>query len=336
MNLKNSHILVTGADGFIGSHLTELLVRKGYDVRAMIAYNSFGTWGWLDSVDAKTKKSIEVFDGDVRDRNCMREAVNGCNVVLHLAALISIPYSYKSPMSYVETNLVGTMNVLEAAKELGVERIVHTSTSEVYGSAQFVPITEEHPLNAQSPYAATKVAADQMALSYCRTFDVPVAVIRPFNTYGPRQSTRAVIPTILSQIAAGQSKIRLGNLDATRDFTFVEDTAAGFLGVAEADACIGTVTNTGSGFEISIGDLAKQIAEAMGKPIEIVQEEKRMRPENSEVDRLYAGIDKAKSLFGWAPEYGGLDGFKKGITKTAAWFSEPENLQHYSSEKFNL
>lgn len=336
MNLKNSKIFVTGADGFIGSHLVELLVSEGYDVRAMVAYNSLGSWGWLDTVSADVIKEIDVFDGDIRDRNCVREGVQGCNVVLHLAALISIPYSYKSPMSYVDTNLVGTMNVLEAGRELGVERIVHTSTSEVYGSAQFVPISEEHPLNAQSPYAASKIAADQMALSYHKTFDCPVSVIRPFNTYGPRQSTRAVIPAIISQIAAGQREIKLGNLDATRDFTFVEDTAFGFINVAQTDECMGGVTNVGSGFEISIRDLAHLIADVMGVSIEIVQEEKRMRPEKSEVDRLYAGVEKAKSLFDWQPKHGKLEGLRAGMEKTVLWFSDPENLKMYPVDKFNL
>lgn len=336
MNLSNSRILVTGADGFIGSHLTELMVKRGLDVRALVAYNSLGSWGWLDTVDQKTIRAIDVLEGDIRDRNCVREAVKGCDVVLHLAALISIPYSYLSPHSYIDTNINGTVNILEAGRDFDVQRVVHTSTSEVYGSAQFVPITEEHPLNAQSPYAATKVAADQLALSYHRSFDCPVSIIRPFNTYGPRQSTRAVIPTIISQLAMNQTQVKLGNLDATRDFTFVEDTAAGFLHVAETDDCIGEVTNVGSGFEVSIGDLAEQIAKAMGKPIEIVQEEKRLRPEKSEVDRLYAGIEKAQNYFDWTPEHGGLEGFQKGLAKTAEWFQNDENLKHYNVDKFNI
>lgn len=336
MDLKHSRILVTGADGFIGSRLVEMLVCDGYDVRAMVMYNSLGSWGWLDTLDPKTLRSIEVVQSDVRDRNGIREAAKGCNIILHLAALISIPYSYHAPNSYVETNLVGTMNVLEAARDLGIERVVSTSTSEVYGSAQFVPITEEHPLNAQSPYAATKVGADQMALSYHLSFDSPVSIVRPFNTYGPRQSTRAVIPTIISQLASGAETLKLGNLDATRDFTYVEDTARGFIQAAACDACIGTVTNIGSGFEISIGDLAAMIADVMGVSVDIVQEEKRMRPAGSEVERLFAGVEKAKSLFDWNPEHGGIEGFRRGIEKTSTWFGDPENLKHYPADKFQL
>lgn len=336
MDLMKSKVLVTGADGFIGSHLVEALVKRGCDVRAMTAYNSLGSWGWLDTFNPKTLRAFEVVQSDIRDRNGVRQATEGCNVILHLAALISIPYSYHAPGSYVETNLIGTMNVLEAARELGVERIVHTSTSETYGSAQFVPITEEHPLNAQSPYAATKVAADQMAQSYHLSFGTPVATLRPFNTYGPRQSTRAVIPSIILQLAGGSDTVKLGNLSATRDFTFVEDTAYGFIQAAESDACVGTVTNIGSGFEISIGDLAATIGRVMGRDIEIVQEDKRMRPAGSEVDRLFAGTERAKSLFGWNPPHGGLDGFEKGIAKTVAWFKEPVNLNHYNDHKFHL
>jgi len=336
MNLKNSKILLTGADGFIGSHLTEKLVKDGFDVRAMAIYNSLGSWGWLDTLDRKTINSIEVVQSDIRDRNGVREAAKGCDVILNLAALISIPYSYHAPFSYVDTNLKGTMNVLEAARDFGISRVVHTSTSEVYGSAQFVPITEEHQLNAQSPYAATKIAADMMALSYHMSFDVPVSVVRPFNTYGPRQSSRAVIPAIISQIASGADTLKLGNLDATRDFTFVEDTAHGFVQVAETDACIGTATNIGSGFEISIRDLAAMIVDVMDAKVIIEQEQKRIRPERSEVDRLFAGVEKAESLFNWAPQYGGIKGLKKGIKKTANWFVNPQNLKHYQFDKFHL
>ena len=336
MDLSNAKILVTGADGFIGSHLAELLVRSNHNVRAMVCYNSLGSWGWLDSSEAELRKSMDVTMGDIRDRNFVRDAVRGCDVVLHLAALISIPYSYHAPFAYVDTNLTGTMNVLEAVREFSVSRMVNTSTSEVYGTAQFVPITEEHPLNAQSPYAATKVAADQMALSYQRTFGCPVSVIRPFNTYGPRQSTRAVIPAIISQIAAGQDVIKLGNLDASRDFTFVEDTAMGFIKVGETDACLGEVVNVGSGFDITVKQTVEIIAEVMGRKIIVEQDETRMRPKDSEVDRLHAGVDKAKRLFDWNPRHGGVDGFRQGIARTVEWFSKKENLQHYPTEKFNL
>lgn len=334
MDLRKSKILVTGADGFIGSHLVERLVARGYDVRAFVAYNSLGSWGWLDKSSAKLKDELDVVLGDIRDRNSIRDAMRGCEVVLNLAALISIPYSYLAPTAYVDTNLVGTINVLDAARDLGIARVVQTSTSEVYGTAQFVPITEEHPLNAQSPYAASKVASDQMALAYHRSFECPVAIIRPFNTYGPRQSVRAVIPTIIAQLMAGETTIRLGNLTATRDFTFVEDTADGFIRVAETDACIGDVVNIGSGFEISIGDLVNEIARVAGKQVEIVQEGKRMRPANSEVERLFAGIEKAERLFAWKPEHGGVDGFRKGLAKTVAWFSDPANLAHYTAGRF--
>jgi dTDP-glucose 4,6-dehydratase len=323
--------LVTGADGFIGSHLVEAFVDQGEDVRAFVRYNAFNSWGWLDTVDEDVLDAIEIFSGDVRDPNGVRGAMRGVDVVYHLAALISIPYSYHSPDTYVDTNVTGTLNILQAARDLGTEKIVHTSTSEVYGSAQFVPITEDHPLQGQSPYAASKIGADQMALSFYRSFDTPVAVIRPFNTYGPRQSTRAVIPTIITQIASGRRTLELGNLHPTRDFSYVEDTARGFMAVADSDEAIGEVVNVGSGFEISIGDLVDLIAEAMDVEVSVETDEERTRPEKSEVDRLYADISKAEDLLGWTPAHGGRDGFKRGLQKTAEWFSQDENLQYYKA-----
>lgn len=324
-------ILVTGADGFIGSHLAEALVDQGEEVRAFVRYNAFNSWGWLDTVDEDVQDAIDVFLGDVRDPNGVREAMRGIDVVYHLAALISIPYSYHSPDTYVDTNVTGTLNILQAAQDLGTEKIMHTSTSEVYGSAQFVPITEAHPLQGQSPYAASKIGADQMALSFYRSFDTPVAVIRPFNTYGPRQSTRAVIPTIITQIASGRRTLELGNLHPTRDFSYVKDTVRGFMAVADSDEANGEVINVGSGFEISIGDLVDLIAEAMGVEVSVETDEERTRPEKSEVDRLYADISKAEELLGWTPTHRGRDGFKRGLRKTAEWFSQDENLQHYKA-----
>lgn len=271
--MENPKVLVTGADGFIGSHLTEMLVRDGYDTRAFVMYNSLNSWGWLDRTPKDVAGHFEVVAGDIRDPHGIAEAMKDVDIVLHLAALIAIPFSYHSPDAYVQTNVTGTLNVLQAARRLGTSRVVCTSTSEVYGTAQFVPITEEHPLNAQSPYAATKVGADQMALSFHRSFETPVAVLRPFNTYGPRQSARAVIPTIISQIASGLREIKLGSLSPTRDFTFVRDTARGFIQAMQCDAAIGLVTNIGSGFEISISETVSAVAEAMGVQVEVVQDD---------------------------------------------------------------
>lgn len=329
-------VLVTGADGFIGSHLTEALVRAGYNTRAFVMYTSHNSWGWLDRPAEDVKGHFEVVAGDIRDPHGVANAMEGCDAVLHLAALIAIPFSYYSPDSYVATNVTGTLNVLQAARRLGTERVICTSTSETYGTAQFVPITEEHPVNGQSPYAATKVAADQLALSFQKSFGTPVAVLRPFNTYGPRQSARAVIPTIISQIAAGERKIKMGALSPTRDFTFVHDTAQGFISAMECDACVGEATNIGSDFEISIKDTVALIAEVMGVEIEVVSDEERFRPADSEVERLYAGVDKARRLFGWSPEHGGRDGFAKGIAKTAEWFQDPVNLAAYKVGQYNV
>ncbi len=329
-------ILITGADGFIGSHLTEALVRQGYKVRAFVMYNSFNSWGWLDTCEADIKGQFEVFSGDIRDPHGVKEAMKGCDVVLHLAALIAIPYSYHSPDTYVDTNIKGTLNVLQAARELGVKRVIHTSTSEVYGTAKFVPITEEHPLQGQSPYSATKIAADQLAYSFYVSFGLPVVIARPFNTYGPRQSARAVIPTIITQIANGLRQIKLGAISPTRDFNFVEDTVVGFIAAMTSDAGLGEVVNFGSNFEISIGDTAELIAEAMNAEIEIITDEARLRPENSEVERLWADNAKAMHLFGWQPNYGGRDGFKRGLTKTAEWFMQPKNLSGFKADIYNI
>ncbi|MFV0624697.1 NAD-dependent 4,6-dehydratase LegB [Sphingomonas sp. ac-8] len=336
MNLREKKVLVTGADGFIGSHLVEYLVEQGHDVRAFVYYNSFNSWGWLDQSSANVRKSIDVFSGDIRDPHGVRQAMCGCDVVLHLAALIAIPYSYHSPDTYVDTNVKGTLNVVQAARELGIERVVHTSTSEVYGTARFVPITEAHPLQGQSPYSASKIGADQMALSFHSSFETPVAVIRPFNTYGPRQSARAVIPTIITQIAAGAEEIRLGALHPTRDFNFVRDTVRGFVAVAEADAAIGQVVNIGSDYEISIADTAALIAERMGRDVRITCENERLRPDGSEVERLWASNALARELTGWAPEYAERDGFGRGLDETIAWFTDPVNLAQYKTDIYNI
>lgn len=329
-------ILVTGSDGFIGSHLVEELVKQGKKVKAFVYYNSFNSWGWLDKIDPKVLKEVEIFSGDIRDPYGVRKSMEGCNRVFHLAALIAIPYSYHSPSTYVDTNINGTLNIVNACKDLNIESIVHTSTSEVYGTAQFVPITEEHPLKGQSPYSASKIGADQIAYSFYASFDLPVKIIRPFNTYGPRQSARAVIPTIISQVAAGKEEIMLGALKPTRDFNFVEDTVKGFLAVDKSQKTIGEVVNVGSNFEVSIADTAKSIAEVMGRDILIKQDSQRMRPSNSEVERLWASNDKVKELTDWSPEFAGLEGFKRGLKITADWFTEAENLKHYKHDIYNI
>lgn len=336
MNLDGKRILVTGADGFIGSHLTEELVRQGHNVKAFVYYNSFNSWGWLDHAPAEIVKNIEVCAGDIRDPHGVKHAMQGCDVVLHLAALIAIPYSYHSPDTYVDTNIKGTLNILQAARELNVEKVVHTSTSEVYGTARFVPITEEHPLQGQSPYSASKIGADQMALSFYSSFGLPVSIIRPFNTYGPRQSARAVIPTIITQIAGGQRSIRLGSLHPTRDFNYVKDTVAGFLAVMESDRSVGEVINIGSNYEVSIGQTVEHIAELMGQQIDIQTDDQRIRPEKSEVERLWADNTKAKELLGWDPAYGGVAGLKRGLAETIEWFTNPSNLGQYKAGMYNL
>jgi len=329
-------ILVTGADGFIGSHLTEELVRQGHSVRAFVYYNSFNSWGWLDRCSPEVKGKFEVFSGDIRDPHGVREAMKGCEAVIHLAALIAIPFSYHSPDTYVDTNIKGTLNVLQAARELGVKRVIHTSTSEVYGTAQFVPITEDHPLQGQSPYSATKIAADQLAFSFYSSFDLPVVILRPFNTYGPRQSARAVIPTIITQITNGQKEIKLGAISPTRDFNYVKDTVDGFVSALNSKNGLGEVINLGSNFEISIKETVELIAEIMGVTISIAQDGDRLRPPSSEVERLWADNSKAKEILNWKPRFAGRDGLKSGLEETIAWFSQPENLSGYKSGIYNL
>lgn len=329
MELNRKKILVTGADGFIGSHLVEHLINIGCSVKAFVLYNSFGTWGWLDNLPADIKQHIEVVMGDVRDFHAVKTAMQGCHCVLHLAALISIPYSYHAPESYVDTNVKGTLNIVQAAKELNVEKVIHTSTSEVYGTARYVPIDEAHPLQGQSPYSASKIGADQIAMSFYSAFGVPVSIIRPFNTFGPRQSARAFIPTVITQIANHAEKIKLGSLHPTRDFTFVKDTVKGFVAIAESDSAIGEVINIGSNFEISMQDTVKLISELMNAEIEIVTDAQRVRPENSEVERLWADHSKALRLTNWKPDYSGLSGFKRGLQDTINWFVRSENVKLY-------
>lgn len=330
-------VLVTGAEGFIGSHLCEALVRKGYEVKAFVLYNSFNSWGWLDKIPVAIKEQLEVFPGDVRDPHGVKTAMQGCDAVLHLAALIGIPYSYHSPDTYVDTNIKGTLNIVQAAKELGVARIIHTSTSEVYGTARFVPITEEHPLLGQSPYSASKIGADQLAYSFYASFELPLVIVRPFNTYGPRQSTRAVIPTIITQFISDASIIKLGALSPTRDFTFVSDTVNGFIAALEHhDKALGQVVQLGSNFEISIAHLNQMIAKLMQREVQIITEEQRLRPKDSEVERLWADNSKAMSLLGWQPEYAGLEGLEKGLLKTIEWFSDPANNAAYKTGSYTV
>jgi NAD dependent epimerase/dehydratase len=327
---KQKKVLVTGADGFIGSHLTERLAKAGAQVRAYAYYNSFAHWGWLNDLDADLRRSVEIFPGDIRDSRRTSEAVEGNEIVFHLASLIAIPYSYHAPESYVQTNVQGGLNVLNACRFHRVSKLIHTSTSEVYGSAQYVPIDESHPLQGQSPYSASKIAADMMAESFYRSFGLPVTTIRPFNTFGPRQSSRAVIPTILSQLHAGSKQIKLGALSPTRDFNFVADTVAGFLAVAEADDVIGQVINIGSGAEIAIGDLVKTILDVTGKSAEIISDEQRMRPEKSEVDRLLCDNSKAKEKTGWQPAFS----LEDGLEITSRWVKE--NLKYFDSDSYTI
>jgi len=327
------HILVTGADGFIGSHLVESLATKGYSVRALSQYNSFNNWGWLE--DLGNLKNIEVISGDVRDSKFCRKITTNVDTIFHLAALIAIPYSYDAPESYVDTNVMGTLNVCQAALENGAKRIIHTSTSEVYGSALYVPIDENHKLQPQSPYSASKIAADAMAMSYFHSFNLPVTTVRPFNTYGPRQSARAVIPTVISQILNGNRTIKLGALSPTRDFSYVEDTVEGFIAVASSEKTIGKTVNLGSNFEISIGDTVRLISKVMGKSIEVECEEERLRPQGSEVQRLFADNTLAKSLTDWKPKYSGVQGLEEGLKLTIDWFSNSNNLKKYKTNIYN-
>lgn len=329
-------ILVTGSEGFIGSHLVEALVKQGHSVRAFVLYNSFNSWGWLEQLAPEILDAIEVFTGDIRDPFGVKKAMLDCDAVMHLAALIAIPYSYHSPDTYVDTNIKGTLHIVQAARELGIQKVIHTSTSEVYGTARFVPITEEHPLQGQSPYSATKIAADQLALSYYYAFGTPVCVMRPFNTYGPRQSARAVIPTIITQIAAGKSQLKLGALHPTRDFNYVQDTVSGFIAMLHSDKALGEVINIGSNYEISIGETAQLIAEVMDSAISIETDNVRLRPENSEVERLWADNQKAQRLLNWTPSYGGREGFKRGLQETVAWFTHTDNLKRYKADIYNI
>ncbi|MFF2752167.1 NAD-dependent 4,6-dehydratase LegB [Psychrobacillus sp. NPDC058041] len=329
-------ILVTGADGFIGSHLTEALVTQGYDVRAFVYYNSFNSWGWLDKSPSKIKNNLDVFAGDIRDPYGVKEAMRGCTHVLHLASLIAIPYSYHSPDTYVDTNIKGTLNIVQAARELEIEKVVHTSTSEVYGTALYVPIDEKHPLQGQSPYSASKIGADQMALSFYRSFNTPITIIRPFNTYGPRQSARAVIPTIIGQLASGKSTIKLGAISPTRDFNYVKDTVSGFISVMNSEKSIGEVINIGSNYEVTIGETAEMIANIMNVNLKIETDDERLRPEKSEVERLWAENKKAKELLGWEPSFGGKEGFRRGLEETIEWFTKSENLASYKTDVYNI
>ena len=329
-------VLITGADGFIGSHVTEVLVRAGYETRAFVYYNSFNTWGWLDHCAQDVKGKFEVFAGDIRDPHGVHAAMKGCDIVLHLAALIAIPYSYHSPDTYVDTNIKGTLNVVQAARDLGVSKVVHTSTSEVYGTARFVPITEDHPLQGQSPYSASKSGADQIAMSFYSSFDTPISIVRPFNTFGPRQSARAIIPTIITQIAKNPSRVKLGALTPTRDFSFAFDTIRGFVAAAESDQSVGEIINIGSHFEISMKDTAYLIAELMAVDINIIQDTERFRPQNSEVERLWADNQKAKQLLNWVPNYGGKEGFKRALQETIPWFLDTQHLKNYKTEIYNI
>ncbi len=325
-------VLVTGAGGFIGSHLVEKLVKLGAFVRAFVRYNSRNNWGLIELLPKHIQESLEIFVGDLKDPEAVRKAVKGCDIVFHVGALIAIPYSYINPLDFVQTNIGGTANVLNACKDYGVEKIIHTSTSEVYGNAKFVPITEDHPINPQSPYAATKAAADYLALSFYRSFGLPVAIIRPFNTYGPRQSARAVIPTIIIQILAGRKKIKLGSLYPTRDLTYIKDTVEGFIKLAESNKVIGDVVNIGANSEISIGDLVRLIAQIMNVEVEIESCRERKRPKDSEVERLWADTTKARDILGWSPKYS----LEDGLRKTIKWFKNSNNLELYKPHIYNI
>jgi len=329
---NKANILITGADGFIGSHLTELLVKQGYDVRAFIFYNSFNSNGWLDTLSIEIKDKIEFFPGDIRDPNGVREAMKDIDIVFHLAALIAIPFSYHSPDSYIDTNVKGTLNILQAARDNKVKRILITSTSEVYGTAKFVPITELHPKQPQSPYSASKIGADAIADSFYRSFDLPITIVRPFNTYGPRQSARAVIPTIISQLLNGVEEIKLGDITPTRDLLFVKDTVNGFLKIAQCDELIGHEVNIATQSEISVGDLAQQLINILNPTAKIITDSQRIRPEKSEVFRLFGSNEKLKSFTDWKPKYT----LKEGLKETIDWFSQKENLQQYKSDIYNV
>jgi NAD dependent epimerase/dehydratase len=330
------NILITGAEGFIGSHLSETLVKLGHKVKCIVLYNSFNDYGWLDHIDKNVLAEIEICFGDIRDQSFVKESMKKCDVVIHLAALIGIPYSYISPKSYVETNVMGTLNILQSAKELKVSKLIHTSTSEVYGSAQFIPITEKHPLNGQSPYSATKIAADQLANSFYLSFNTPVVTLRPFNTYGPRQSLRAIIPTIICQNLSRLKKIKLGTINTTRDFTYISDTVSAFISAIKSKDAIGKTINIGTGFEISIKRISEVIMKITNKKVKIVSEKARTRPDKSEVSRLCCSNKMAKKILKWEPKYTGLHGLEKGITQTVNWFNKFENLKKYKVKDFTF
>lgn len=328
-------ILLTGSEGFIGSHLAEKLVKNGHELTCLVLYNSFNSWGWLDKIDNKIKKNIKIVTGDIRDEFLVKSLIKkNTDVVINLAALIGIPYSYRSPKSYFETNSMGILNILNSSINSNVKKIIHTSTSEVYGTPKYIPIDENHLVSAQSPYAASKIAADQIALSYNKSFNLPVTILRPFNTFGPRQSLRAIIPTIITQLIKNKV-LKLGSLYPTRDLTFVEDTADAFVSTLNKKKDIGEIINIGSGFEISVKDLVSQISKIMGIKIDIQKKKERIRPKRSEVDRLYANTKKAKKILNWTPKYSKKNGFEKGLKKTIEWFSKTENLNHYKTDIFN-
>ena len=332
MNLKSKKVLVTGADGFIGSHLVEALLALGCDVRAFVYYNSFSSWGWLDTLAPDVIRDLDVFSGDIRDPNGVFEAMQGCDVVFHLAALIAIPFSYHSPDSYVDTNIKGTLNVLQAARRLGTERVLITSTSEVYGTAQYAPIDEKHPFQGQSPYSATKIGADRLAESFYRSFETPVVIVRPFNTYGPRQSARAVIPTIITQLLLGQTTLKLGDLTPTRDFNYVKDTVQGFIALAEADSAVGKEINIATDTEFSVGDVAKILVSELNPDAQIITDAQRIRPEASEVFRLIGDNTLITTLTNWQPRFE----LAAGLRDTIAWFKETDNLSRYKAWLYNV
>jgi NAD dependent epimerase/dehydratase len=332
MIIKDKKVLVTGADGFIGSHLVERLLDEGAQVKAFVYYNSFNSWGWLDSFPKEKLAQIEVFAGDIRDPYGVKESMKGCDIVFHLAALIAIPYSYHSPDSYVDTNIKGTLNIIQAAKELGVEKVLVTSTSEVYGTAMYVPIDEKHPKQGQSPYSATKIGADHIADSFFRSFNLPLTIVRPFNTFGPRQSARAVIPTIITQLLAGKTEIKLGALHPTRDLVFVKDTVNGFVEIAKSDSLIGHEVNIATQSEITVGDLALKLIELINPNAKIISDDIRLRPEKSEVERLFGSNEKLKSHTSWNQRYS----FDESLKETIDWFSKAENLKQYKTDIYNV
>lgn len=332
MAISKGKVLVTGADGFIGSHLTELLVNEGYDVKGFCYYNSFNSWGWLDSLPKEVLSKVEIFTGDIRDPNGVREAVKGVDIIYHLAALIAIPFSYHSPDSYVDTNIKGTLNILQAAKDVGCSRILVTSTSEVYGTAQFVPITELHAKQPQSPYSASKIGSDSIADSFYRSFDMPITIVRPFNTYGPRQSARAVIPTVITQLLNGKKEIKLGDITPTRDLLFVHDTAQGFLEISKTEKLIGHEVNIATQSEISIGELANEIINQINPEATIITDDVRLRPSKSEVFRLFGSNEKIKKYTNWSPQHT----LRSGIKETIEWFSNPDNLTKYKADIYNV